>query len=434
MKKYFWLIVLCLLSPIVVAASNGIYPGQNQSVGNLADPHSIFVAQSNPANAGLALAENKRLRINFSPTLWSVTELGDVDNFIDDLDDLIDLLDDSSNSDEPIEETLDRFNSVLESMGENGYLKTSIGVSAPLLPVYIRVDPIDAVFYSDFSYGTTVGMRILDDELVYDPQNSGFATNTSAYVKSSVETRLGAGLSKLLYTLNYSMQLYGGVKFNFIQMALSKQIIALQQMNGESIEDVVSDAYDDHLETSTNIGIDLGLRLAAEKYSLGLTVTDINSPQFNYGAVGIDCDTYADASAAYANCETARYFSEVMGEIVAREKYTRNALAIIDGYYQINKTWFTGFELESAAYDDTVGTENQWLNIGAGYQSAGKIPSFRFGYRQNMAGSELGSLNVGTTLFGMITMDISWSLDSVDVDGTRAPRMFGGSIGVQQRF
>lgn len=434
MKKIFGSIALCFLSSSVFAASNGIYPGQNQSVGNLADPHSIFVANSNPANSGLALADNKRLRINFTPTLWGVTELGDVDNFIDDLDDLIDLLDDSSNSDEPIDETLDRFNSVLESMGENGYLKTSVGLSAPLLPVYIKVDPIDAVFYSDFSYGTTVGMRILDDTLAYDPQNSSFATNTSAYVKSGVETRLGAGLSKRLYTLNDSMQLYGGVKFNFIQMELSKQIIALQHMDGESIEDVVRDAYDDHLETSTNIGIDLGLRLAAEKYSLGLTVTDINSPQFNYGAVGTDCHRYVDGSAAYANCETARYFSEVVGDIVTQEKYTRNALAIIDGYYQINKKWFTGFEVEAAAYDDAVGAENQWVNIGAGYQSAGKIPSFRWGYRQNLAGSELGSLNMGTTLFGVLTFDVSWSLDSVDVDGTSVSRLLGGSIGIQQRF
>jgi len=415
------------------AASHGIFPGASQTVGNLANPHSIYVANSNPANASMAIAEEKDFRLNYAPSGWFTVELGKIDNFVDDLDELVDILDDPTSTTEPVDEILDRFNNVLGRMGEQGYLKTNVGISAPVLPFYINIAPIDAVLYTDFTYNVAIGLRVLDDELRYD-QSSTFQTNTSAYVKSGLESRLGVGLSKKLYSLNYSMDLYGGAKLNLINMELSKQIIALQHMDGESIDDVVSDAYDDSLKTSTNISLDLGLRLVAEKYSLGLTITDINNPSFEYGAVGVNCDGYESASAAYANCETARYFIDEKHEIAEKEEHTRHAVAIIDGYYQMAEKWYAGFEWETAAYDDVLGIENQWLSLGAGYNSPNKIPSFRVGYRQNMAGSEVGTLNFGTTLFGVVTMDISWSPESVDVDGSSAPRAMGFSLGVQQRF
>ena len=120
-------------------------------------------------------------------------------------------------------------------------------------------------------------MRILDDELRFDEQNGMFATNTSAYIKSGLETRFAMGMSKDLYTFanKGNKHLYGGIKLNFIHMELSKQLIALQQLNGESIEDVVKDAYHQNLAATNNIAIDLGLMLIAENYSLGFTVTDL---------------------------------------------------------------------------------------------------------------------------------------------------------------
>ncbi|WP_045860997.1 conjugal transfer protein TraF [Teredinibacter purpureus] len=437
MKKVLFTVLVISSAQNVIAGSNGLFIGANHTTGNIPSSFSIHVASKNPAAASLAVSENNNFRFNYLPTVWNTYELGEVDNFIDDLDELIDILDDPASVDEPIEEVLDRFNNVLVEMGESGYSKTSLGLTAPLSPFYYRAEFLDATLFADFNYGANIGMSILDDELIYDSQNGKFATNTSAYLKSGLETRLSAGLSKELATMGEEgkLKLYGGVKINFVRMELSKQIIALQQLNGEAIEDVVQDSYDQNMESTTNVGLDIGLMLQAPRYRAGLTITDINSPTYNYGAIGVECDGFDPGSIERSNCDTAAYFIQVIGEIVSQEKHTRHALTTLDGVYSLTGRWSISGEMEMAVYEDIIGHENQWLTLATDYQTKSNWwPDWRAGFRKNMAGSELSTVNIGLTFFSRLTLDGSWGLESVVVDEVTVPRTFGFSVGFQQKF
>ena len=59
------------------------------------------------------------------------------------------------------------------------------------------------------------------------------------------------------------------------------------------------------------------------------------------------------------------------------------------------------------------------------------LPNIRAGYRQNLAGTELGYLSVGFTAFKFINFDISSALDTVKIDGTELPQGVMTSIGFQ---
>ena len=67
--------------------------------------------------------DGEQFRLGFTPSLSTLTEIGQVDNFVDDLDDLIDLIDDPSLNKDPVQTVLDRFNSILVKMGDEGYVK-----------------------------------------------------------------------------------------------------------------------------------------------------------------------------------------------------------------------------------------------------------------------------------------------------------------------
>jgi|GEM_PF-6236502 len=107
-----------LLASNVYAGSNGVYLGSNHSTGNTANKHSIFVSATNPAAASLAISSSKNARMNDFPAVWNITELGEVDSFIEDIDELIDILNDPANIEDSVEDVLDRFNKVLVEMGE----------------------------------------------------------------------------------------------------------------------------------------------------------------------------------------------------------------------------------------------------------------------------------------------------------------------------
>lgn len=434
-RKPVFLMLVCVISSQVSAGNNGSFSGSNTVTGNITNEQSIFVGTNNPAQVGLAIRESENFRFNFFPTFSAYTEVGAVDNFVDDLDELIDILDDPDNIDESVENVLDRFNRTLLKMGEEGYLATKVALSAPAFPFYVRAPMLDTVFSAEFSFNGAVGLRVLDDTLRFDEQNNKFATNTSAYVKSALESKVAFGGSKAFYNLAGGMDIYAGVKLNLIRLELSKQVIALQQMNGESVEDVVEDAYDENLQSSTNASLDIGVTAVGERYRIGAALTDINEPSFDYGAVGVNCDQYEDASISRSNCDTATYFVEVAGDIVSRETYTRHALLTLDGLYQLSRGWFVSGELETAAYDDAIGQENQWLSLALAYESGRYLlPSVRVGYRENLAGSELSMVNLGFTFGGVVTLDMNYGLESAEVDGDTVPRALGIALAIQEKF
>ncbi len=415
------------------------HPGSGITTGPVSSGHSIFGARHNPALANLAVRPHEHWRFNYFPAITLGLELGSADNFIDEIDELIDLLDDPSSTNESVQDTLERFNRVLQDIGDNGYATAYQSLSAPFMPLYWRPSQFGGTFFGEAELSTQVHLRLLDAPLSFDSQNMQFATASAAYVKSGIEKRVAVGYGRSLFNdlqaQEWGGQLHGGIKFNLINLELSKQVFRLQALDGKDIEDVIEDEYKNNRQATTNVAIDLGLVWVAENYRVGLTLQNINSPSFDYGSVGVDCDSYPEASVARNNCEVATYFALERGELQTREKHTRHRISTADASWYLTPRFAVNAAIDLAAYDDMVGMENQWLYTSSTYDFQRHwLPDLRIGYRKNLTGSELASYTAGLTLFDRVTFDLEMALDDITIDDSQVPRKLAFSLTWAERF
>ncbi|MFT5083164.1 MAG: hypothetical protein ACI9Y1_001204 [Lentisphaeria bacterium] len=430
------LFITCLFS-VQTMAGSGANSGSALTTGPSSSHYSLYAGSSNPAMGSLLISEDDSSRITYLPSVSFGFEIGEVDNFADDLDELIELLDDPGSITEPQGDVLDRFNLILEEMGEAGYIKNTVAVNAPLFPMYIRSERFGGYFGADISAGLDTAVRILDAELRADPIQ-GFQTNTSIYLKSGINTTFGLSYSRDVWSRKEAggreNTLYAGAKFKVINMDLSKQVIWLESLDGKDVGDVISDEYDTNLNSSTGIALDIGFVWDADWYRAGLTLENINSPSFSYGAVGVDCVSRGEDNPERSACDVAQFFI-AQGRIKAGESHTMHALVQVDGLVQVTDRWHVSSTLDLAEYDDVVGFSNQWFHLATSYESRGFwLPSARVGYHTNLAGTKLSSMNFGLTFFKVLSLDVEWGLESIEVDGSTAPQLFGFAIGFEEKF
>jgi hypothetical protein len=388
----------------------------------------------------LLVDDDEQWRFTYFPSLGFSAELGDVENFSDDIEELIDILDDPALIQDPVNEVLTRFNNALVTLGSSGYLKSTLGVGAPLPALVHRSALLDSSFGISASVTGQASAQVLDDELTFDEQNGTFATATSLYLKSGIQKSLTVSYSQPLKTtpaLQFAKKgkLYGGVSARLISLALSKQVSPLTELDINDVSDALRNEYDANLNESTNVALSAGLVWETGRYRLGFTLENINSPEFDYGPIGVDCADKPENSTSRSSCEAAAQFIQADGRIVAREVHRMHARTRIDGLAYINQNWMVTGALDLAAYNDFVGFDNQWMHLATAYEFDNKyIPSLRVGLQKNLAGEKLSSLTFGTSLFRFLSVDVEYGLDSTTIDGNSAPRRFGIALGVEEYF
>ncbi len=411
--------------------------GPLASLGAQTDGYSIYAGVVNPALGSLMIPAREQWRLSYAPAISSRTEVGQVDNFVDDLNDLIDLIDDPSTNTQPVQTVLDRFNRALAQMGQDGYLKNTTNLHAPITPVYFRPAQLDGTLMADVRVVTQAFAGILDAPLAYDDQSKAFSTAAAAYLKGAIETSVALGYSQPVFAerlkQDYGAQVLAGASVRIYSLELSKQIFLLQKLDGKDIGDVISDEFDSNTQSTTAAGLDLGLAWLAEHYRLGATLYNVNQPSFDYGTIGENCA--ARTGISRSNCEAAAEFALVKGEIRTRESHKKTAYITLDGRYAITPQWSVSGALDLAAHDDWVGTENQWLHLATAYQPAGDWwPDWRLALQKNLVGSELTQMALGLSLGGVFSVDLAWALDQVDIDGTQAPRSLAISLSLAESF
>lgn len=436
--------ILCIgLSLFIIsnanARSGNIHNGSSMTLGPSSHSGSLSAGAYNPAAASIMIGDDEHYRINYFPSFSFEAEIGDVSNFEEDLNELIDLIDDPSLASDSLDETITYYNEVVEKMGEDGYLKSTIGIHAPIFPAFYKSDFLGGAIAVDLSVETQIAVRILDDVLTPTQEGGGIQTNTSIYMKSGIEKKVSVGYSRELnperFFLPSSGKFYVGARLSFINLELSKQVIWLQDMQGQSVDGYIEDQYDNNLVTTTAPSIDVGALWIADRYQLGLTLSNINSPSFKYGNVGLNCSELETGSLAQNSCNVAQHFVEVRGELKARESHVKHAVATVDAAWSITSSWRVSTVFDLAAYSDIVGFDSQRFHIATAYESTKwYMPSPRFGYQTNLVGSELSSLNAGATLFGVVSFDLIYGMESTLVEGSELPRLFGFSLAFEERF
>ncbi|MEM7257597.1 MAG: conjugal transfer protein TraF [Pseudomonadota bacterium] len=439
MKKIL-LLSMTLASSQGLASTAGVNPGSSMTTGPSSNVHSIAAASNNPAMTSLLVDDDQRWRFSYFPSLGFSAEYGDVENFSDDIEELIDIIDDPSLIQDPVNEVLTRFNNALVTLGDTGYLKSTLGIGAPIPALVHRSPALNSSVGISASVLGQASLQVLDDELTYDDQNGTFATATSLYLKSGIQKSLTVSYSQPIKTtprLRFAKKgkLYGGISAKLISLELSKQVSPLQQLEGDDVSSILRDEYDANLNESTNLALSAGLVWETGRYRLGFTLENINSPKFDYGAIGVDCADKPENTTARSSCEAAAQFIQADGRIRARETHTMHARSRVDGLVYINQNWMATAALDLAAYNDIVGFENQWMHLATIYEFENRyVPSLRVGLQKNLAGQKLSSLTFGTSLFRFLSLDVEYGLDKTTIDGSSAPRRFGIALGIEESF
>lgn len=440
MKKSFAAAALVL--PFISQAAPVVsHPGSLNTLGSVATPQSGLSVIYNPASAEMVIKSEDNARWGYMASTGISAEVGDVSNFAEDVEKLIDDLDKENVSASEGDDIIDDYNNNLRhKLGDEGYTKIDFHIVAPIAPLLIRSEFLGGVISADLMGGVTAKLSVLDDDITLNSTTDKFETNTAAYLKSVQYMTFGLGYGREVdsdwfknLTRDIDGRLLAGARANIYNLKLSKQVIALTSADeDEELIDIIKEDYDQNQSSSTAVGLDLGLIWQAPNYHVGLAWKNINEPEFDYGTVGEDCIN-KDSTTSINNCFTAQFFANE-GRISLNEKHVMTSQLTIDGAINSeDKRWRVAAAYDLQAMRDPIGDEYQWATASVAYVSS-SILGGRIGISQNQVGSELTTLNAGLSLFGVIHLDGRYGLDSVEVDGSSAPRTVGINLGFESSF
>jgi len=400
--------------------------------GNSLSHFNLFATDHNPAMGSLMLKEDEFWRHSLIGGAAVSAEVGDVNNFVDDIDELIDILDDPDSSDIPANEVLDRFNNVLEQAGEDGYILTGTEYSPPILPLFFRINRFDATVNIDLRFSTLINARILDAPL--ERVDETFTTASALYLKSGIERQISLNYAQKMWERNEST-LFLGAKIKFISTKLSKQTVGLETLDGDNIEDVIEDQYDKNVETTNNISLDIGAVWEAPHYRLGLTLFDVNSPKFDYGDIGLNCDQIQAPSDERDACNIAAFFAIDRGEITTSETHTKHARLNTQATYKLRKNWLVNASYDLAEYDNLAGLTQQNIHLSTHYNpNRWLFNGMRLAYNANVSEQGTSQLVFGVSVLNGLNLDLFYGLESVKVDDSEAPRSVGLALSITEQF
>ena len=264
------------------------------------------------------------------------------------------------------------------------------------------------------------GQFEISDDIVLTPtpgQDAVFLaiTNDSSLVsKSSQATQFTFSYSREAMSRE-SGALYFGARANIYLAQLSRLSVRFGDItNSEELFDAIRDA---DFTTDEGAGLDMGVLWVADNYQLGAQVTNINEPKFVFPDVNL---------APYRSESIIRALQNDKTYVMDRQ------LKLEASLFSQDRRWSAHLGYDADPATDALGDRFQWLTLSGGFTTdSWWIPSARIGYRQNLAGTELGYVSIGATLFKYVNIDIASALDTVEIDGDTLPQGLMGSIGFE---
>jgi len=414
--------------PISLLCSASVVAGQGDQVGQ--SRYSIATHNAHAINGINAASANAHLQKAFNfgsvTSLYFGGEVGDVD-FADEITDLIDELDRDDITLDESDELKTRFDDLLVQAGLNGYVNIDLGAQLPLSFAWKR--ELDTITVSSRITGN-VNVTILDAPLEYNALQETIGTNAAGYVKVANLTELSIGYSRLVWQNKFG-DLHAGGRVNIQSLGLSKQVIAFESADGDDdLSDVFLDDYEDAKVTNTDFSVDLSAYWAGINYNAGITLSNINEPEFEFGELGNDCVNKA-TTISRDNCFTALHFSN---RIALKEVYVADSYATLQAnYISDEKTFSVDFSYETE-HNTPVGVKEQWLTASIATQPESiYIPNARLTYSNNLAGSKLDYLS-GELTWGWVGLAGGYALSDTTFDDTTVTRGGFISLSVSNHF
>ncbi|MCF6217422.1 MAG: conjugal transfer protein TraF [Gammaproteobacteria bacterium] len=431
MKKLAF--AMALIIPFAAHAQPLFHPsGSNLTNGMSSNSPSVISITNNPAAAAATLTREENSTTTAIGVISSIgisTELGQVDNFSQQIDDLSTQLDRTNLTLAEGQQIESDFNDFLLLAERDGYLIINAAAHVPAMPFMINSETLGGAITLDINAAVQAYLGVLSAPLSYNAITQEMTTDSAFYIKGATVLEASVGYSRKVWN-NQHGNLFAGVTGKYYQVGLSKNVIPLMDDANNDVGDTLADEFEQNQNTSTGIGIDLGVLWVANNYSLGATLANANSPRFDYGEIGNDCNLLTGS--AQSNCLAAATHSN---KIDLTETYTMDAQLRIEGsLHSQNKHWQLSASYDGNAVYGPVGNEMQWATLAVGYAPDNWIPGVRVGYRKNMAGSELSMATFGLTLIKGLNLDVGYGLEEVEEDGEKYPRTLAVNLGLEMRF
>jgi len=257
-----------------------------------------------------------------------------------------------------------------------------------------------------------------DVVLNYDPVTNGvgfgLANDSSIVAKATRTTEVNAGYSRLALA-NESGSLFLGLRGQIYLMELGRSSVRFGDItDSEELFDLIRDG---DFRSDTRVGFDLGALWVADRYQLGVQLTNVNEPRFQFPHVDL-----------------TPYNSESIIDFLTRDQTYKmdRQLKLEASVFGKERRWSAHIGLDADPATDPLGDDFQWLTVSTGFVTDSRwIPSFRFGYRENLAGTELRYVSAGLTAFRFLNLDLASALDTVKIDGDKLPQGLMVSLGFQ---
>ncbi|TYL48569.1 conjugal transfer protein TraF [Marinomonas sp. IMCC 4694] len=456
MKKSLACLGLSILS-VSVSASPYIYQpiGSSTVLGGYGSRHALSTASGNPASSYL-MANLQGFRVGLLGPLGIAIEGGGITDLNDKLDELADIFDEdfvnrididaikteaqsrfnsqgqaaadayvvSQISDvlADINGSLDESDAVISDISETAYVKFATTAQGPFLPIIYKTRR-RGVFMLDATASLVGRASILADELTLtgvsalesvtsitdlsavDVSDVGLESDTSLYLKRASDYHFSLGYSEMVSRTQSSALIIGG-RLNYHRLALDQKLTVLTEEDDSSVS--YSDFFLSRQAVSSEVSLDLGLMLTGRNYQLGLSVANINEPEFDYKGLSSNCAAYTGADKS--SCEAALKFARSSG-LSLNETYTMEKQATLDAALKSKDQHFS----ISGSYDvnpikDPLGDEYQWAVASLAYFSDNWVlPGMRIGVRRNLVGNELNYYTAGLTFYRRLDFDVAYA-------------------------
>lgn len=405
-----------LLSSAVMAAMPVNQPvGSSFTLSSAPNIRALSTVHGNPAAPFLMVNQddNDSFRFGILGPLSIGVEMGDVSNLGDQIEQIEDILDATYVDANAAQAELNRANNIIDKIGDTAYIKTTASMQVPFMPIIYKTDSKGA-FMLDASLSGVAKGSLLADNVVRS--GNELTTDTSFYAQTATDLKLGLGYSQSVWDNAHGI-LVGGVKANLHNISMGR---ALVKLDDDSVDagDAISDSISDDAVSSTGVGLDLGVVWVSNYYQVGLTLANINEPEF-------------DGAPITSNAASNKY------NISTTDKYVKEMQTTVDFAVSTKGKQVTlGLSYDANEVKDAVGDEYQWAAASLSYNGDSHfIPGLRVGFRQNMAGSELSYASAGLTILKRLNIDLAVALDTVvDEDGDELPRGGFFSIGYDTAF
>ncbi|MBD3670850.1 MAG: conjugal transfer protein TraF [Gammaproteobacteria bacterium] len=431
-KRLSGIALLMGVLPVTALAFPSYQPlGPVLGYGNVSIPQELLTLTQNPAAPAAAHGDKGyRLHSALSLNTGISFEQGNLGAAQDEFD-ALNAYDLSNIQPTEINAIATDLNSFFSAFSDSFLLKTNLGTSVPLFPLITGTSNFGSVYLSaDFT--SQFSARYLDTPVQISGPTSIGVTG-ALYAKAAYRGDLALGYSRRLMQTSFG-ELYLGGRYTMYSVGTNKTLAAVSV---DVATNTVTDSIPSNLDfaTTTASDFDLGVMLKADKYQAGLTLANLTSASFAYPTIGQNCaslPTQEEIDACYIAVAHSDEISLSETHVMTPQLRSEGAILGAGGNFIVAAS------LDLNAINDMLGDPVQYLTLSSAYAIKGwgglLVPRFRMGLRKNLVGSGLTELNIGLSLFKILTLDVAQSTNTTTFEGSTMPRSLRVNLGIGFNF